>query len=70
MRVVRALSGIVAGGMVALAATVIGATIIGARRGFPGPGTADVAWHVGAAIVVVAAQIYSDRRSGFVAFSG
>ncbi|MGV9414690.1 hypothetical protein ACWDOP_32710 [Nocardia sp. NPDC003693] len=70
MKVLRGLSGIVAGGTVVLAATVVGAEIVGARRGFPGPGAADVAWHVVAAIAVVAAQIYSDRRSGSAAFFG
>ncbi|MFD6351278.1 hypothetical protein [Nocardia tengchongensis] len=70
MKVFRGLSGIVAGGTVVLAVTVAGAACIGARRGFPGPGGESVAWHVSAALAVVAAQIYSDRRQGFAAFFG
>ncbi|WP_405134930.1 hypothetical protein [Nocardia sp. NBC_01388] len=70
MRVLRGLSGIVAGGTVALATTVAGASIIGALRGFPGPGTADLAWHVCAALLVVAAQIFADRRQGITALFG
>ncbi len=56
------MSGIVAGAMAALALVVVGASIVGARRGFPGPGAAVVGWHMGAAAVVVAAQVYADRR--------
>ncbi|WUD55979.1 hypothetical protein OG300_25370 [Nocardia sp. NBC_00511] len=70
MRAVRGLSGLVAGGTVVLAITVAGTAIVGARRGFPGPGWADVAWHVSAAVLVVLAQIYSDNRQGFTAFFG
>ncbi|MEU1207918.1 hypothetical protein ACFRAQ_03925 [Nocardia sp. NPDC056611] len=70
MKVFRGLSGIVAGGTVVLAVTVAGAASIGARRGFPGPGAESVTWHVAAALAVVAAQIYADRRQGFAAFFG
>ncbi|WP_327141924.1 hypothetical protein [Nocardia sp. NBC_01327] len=70
MKVLRGLSGIVAGGTVVLAATVVGASIIGAQRGFPGPGTADLAWHVCAGLLVVAAQIFADRRQGITALFG
>lgn len=70
MKVFRGLSGIVAGGTVVLAVTVAGAAGIGARRGFPGPGSESVTWHVAAALAVVAAQIYADRRQGFAAFFG
>lgn len=67
MRLLRGLSGIVAGGMAALAAVVTGAAIIGAEKRFPGPGVAVVAWHVGAAVVAVTAQVFADRRrSGWV----
>ncbi|MGW4245755.1 hypothetical protein [Nocardia sp. NPDC004722] len=70
MRVLRGLSGIIAGGTLVLAATVVGTAIVGARRGFPGPGWLDVAWHVAAALAVLAAQIYADKRQGFAAFFG
>ncbi|MFI6868639.1 hypothetical protein [Nocardia sp. NPDC050406] len=62
MRWLRGLSGIVAGATAVLAAVVLGAAVIGVRKGFPGPGFAVVAWHVTAAVVVVAAQVYADRR--------
>ncbi|MRH91159.1 hypothetical protein GFY24_27590 [Nocardia sp. SYP-A9097] len=70
MKVIRGLSGIVAGGTVVLVATVVGAAITGAQRGFPGPGASDVAWHVGAALLVSAAQIFADRRQGIASFFG
>ncbi|AYF72717.1 hypothetical protein D7D52_01140 [Nocardia yunnanensis] len=70
MKVLRGLSGIVAGGTVVLAATVVGAAIMGVRREFPGPGGVAVAWHVTAALGVLAAQILADRRQGFAAFLG
>ncbi|MGW5109500.1 hypothetical protein [Nocardia sp. NPDC004123] len=70
MKVVRGLSGVVAGGTLVLAATVVTTAIIGARRGFPGPGWAAVTWHVTAAASVLAAQIYADRHRGFAAFFG
>ncbi|RDI68586.1 hypothetical protein [Nocardia pseudobrasiliensis] len=70
MRLLRALSGVVAGGLVVLTLVVIGAEILGARRGFPGPGASPVAWHIGLSALAVAAQLFADRRRGFAAFSG
>ncbi|NKY85930.1 hypothetical protein [Nocardia veterana] len=70
MRVVRALSGTVAAGVVVLAIVVVGAAIVGARRGFPGPGPSSVGWHIGMAALALGAQIFSDRRRGFPAFFG
>jgi hypothetical protein len=67
---VRALSGLVAGGLVVLAAVVIGAAVLGDERGFPGPGDESIAWHVVSALVVVPAQVYADRRRGLAAFGG
>ncbi|MGO4617755.1 hypothetical protein AB4305_28665 [Nocardia sp. 2YAB30] len=49
---------------------VVGASVIADRRGFPGPGGESVTWHVVIAAIAVAAQMYSDRRRGFPAFSG
>ncbi|MGK8486993.1 hypothetical protein [Nocardia asiatica] len=66
----RGLSGIVAGGMVVGMLVVAGAAVLADRRGFPGPGGESVAWHVAAAAVALAAQIYSDRHRGAAAFSG
>ncbi|MBF6178119.1 hypothetical protein [Nocardia otitidiscaviarum] len=62
MRVVRGLSGVVAGGTAVLAATVLGAGILGARKGFPGPGVGVIAWHIAAAVLAVGVQVYADRR--------
>ncbi|MFE9578252.1 hypothetical protein ACFYO1_17825 [Nocardia sp. NPDC006044] len=70
MKLLRGFSGIVAAGTVALALVVIGTAVIAARREFPGPGAESVAWHVLSAVIAVAAQIYSDKRRGFAAFSG
>ncbi|GAB2725373.1 hypothetical protein [Nocardia thraciensis] len=70
MRVFRALSGIVAGGLVVLSAVLIVAEFLGQRRGFPGPGTATLGWHIGLSIVAVAAQLFADRRRGFAVLFG
>ncbi|WP_040695075.1 MULTISPECIES: hypothetical protein [Nocardia] len=70
MRVLRGLSGIVAGGMFVLALVVIGTAVIAARRGFPGPGGESVTWHVATSAIGLGAQIFSDRHRGLAAFSG
>lgn len=64
MRLVRGISGIAAAGLVLLALVVVGAALIGERRGFPGPGTESVAWHIVVAVIAVVAQVYSDRARG------
>ncbi|WP_167479760.1 hypothetical protein [Nocardia arthritidis] len=68
--VLRGLSGVAAAGVFVLTAVVIGTAIASARGGFPGPGAMTVLWHLAACAIAVAAQIYSDRRQGFAAFSG
>ncbi|MGY4099517.1 hypothetical protein ACW2Q0_08130 [Nocardia sp. R16R-3T] len=70
MRVLRGLSGIVAGGMFVLALVVVGAAVIAARRGFPGPGGESVTWHVATSAIGIGAQIFSDRHRGSAAFYG
>ncbi|MBF6078664.1 hypothetical protein IU498_28965 [Nocardia beijingensis] len=70
MRLVRGLSGLVAGGIVVGMLIVVGAEFVAQRRGFPGPGGESVAWHVAAAVVALVAQIYSDRHRGSAAFAG
>ncbi|NKX88459.1 hypothetical protein [Nocardia coubleae] len=70
MTAVRALSGVVAGGVVALLCVVVGAALIGARRDFPGPGGESLTWHVLVTVVVVGAQIVADRRRGVAALAG
>ncbi|WP_330185233.1 hypothetical protein OHB26_17585 [Nocardia sp. NBC_01503] len=51
-------------------ATVVGAAIMGAQHDFPGPGGADLAWHIGAGLSVVGAQVFADRRQGIASFFG
>ena len=70
MRLLRALSGSVAGGLVVLAVVVVGAAIVGAERGFPGPDASSVGWHIGMAALALGAQIFSDRRRGIPSFFG
>ncbi|MFD6388983.1 hypothetical protein ACWF9G_26735 [Nocardia sp. NPDC055029] len=70
MTLLRGLSGIVAGGVVVLLCVVAGAAVIGSRRDFPGPGAESLTWHVLAAIVVVGAQVFADRRRGLATFTG
>jgi hypothetical protein len=65
-----ALSGVVAGGLVVLTAVLVGAAMLGVPRGFPGPGGAAVAWHIGLTVVAVAAQIITDRHRGLAALAG
>ncbi|WP_280373693.1 hypothetical protein [Nocardia wallacei] len=64
MKVLRAVSGVVAGGLVMLTLVLFGAAFMGDRRGFPGPGTEMLAWHIGLALMAVAAQIFADRSRG------
>ncbi|WP_324194242.1 hypothetical protein [Nocardia blacklockiae] len=64
------MSGVVAGGLVMLTLVLIGAALVADRRGFPGPGAEMLGWHIGLSAVAVAAQIFTDRRRGFVALFG
>lgn len=60
----RALSGVVTGGLIVLAAVVVGASVLGEERGYPGPGAESIGWHVAAAASAVVAQVYADRHRG------
>lgn len=60
----RGLSGLLAGGMVAVAAALFVAWFVAAEAGAPGPGSATLAWHAAGAVVAVAGQVYADRRAG------
>jgi hypothetical protein len=66
----RRLSGVLAGGMVALAVTGVVAVVIAQRNGWAGPGTGLLFWQVGGAVVAVAAQVVADRRGGGVGVLG
>jgi len=62
LRVVRGVSGTLAGGVVGLMLLVVGTAVFGRFRNFPGPGVATVGWHVLAAAVAVWVQWQADRR--------
>ncbi|WFR71849.1 hypothetical protein P9209_24670 [Prescottella defluvii] len=64
VRVLRGLSGVVAGGVVVLTLVVIGVAYLASNRDFPGPGRESVAVHVVSSVVVVVAQVLADRRRG------
>ncbi len=67
VRVLRGLSGVVAGGVVVLTLVVVGVAYLASDRDFPGPGRESIAAHAVASVVVVAAQLLADRRRGAVA---
>lgn len=63
-RVVRGLSGMVAGGLVALAIAVCVAQWLSSMSGRPGPGMVTVAGHVAAALAAVGLQLVAERTLG------
>lgn len=69
VRVLRGLSGVFAGGVVALCAVVVGTAYLASDRGFPGPGAESIAAHVVASVLVVGLQVYADRRRGGASFA-
>jgi len=64
VRVPRGLSGVLAGGLVALALVVCGAQWLASTAGRPGPGMAAVAGHVLAALAAVTLQLAAQRSAG------
>jgi hypothetical protein len=60
----RGLSGVLAGGLVALAIVVCAAQWLAGTPGRSGPGMATVTGHVVAALVAVALQVTSERLQG------
>jgi len=63
-RATRGLSGVLAGGLVALAVAVCAAQWLAGTSGRPGPGMTTVVGHVVAALVAVALQLASERFRG------
>jgi steroid 5-alpha reductase family enzyme len=61
-RALRGLTGVLAGGLVALLVALVVAWVVSRNTDMPGPGTATLVWHAIAAVVAVAAQVYADRR--------
>ncbi|MEO6879944.1 MAG: hypothetical protein ABI181_03205, partial [Mycobacteriaceae bacterium] len=62
MRALRAVTGVLAAGVAVLALVVLGAALVADARSRPGPQTGVVVAHLVAAVVVVAAQLLSDRQ--------
>jgi hypothetical protein len=59
---VRGLTGVLAGGLVALLVALVIAWVVSRNADMPGPGTATLVWHAVAVVVAVAAQVYADRH--------
>jgi hypothetical protein len=59
---VRGLSGVLVGGLVALALVLLAGWVYADRTGLPGPGTAMLIGHGMAAVAAVVAQVWVDRR--------
>jgi hypothetical protein len=64
VRMLRGLSGLLAGGLVALVLALVGAWFLAEQLGVPGPGIPTIAGHAVAAVVAVLAQLQADRRRG------
>jgi hypothetical protein len=60
----RTLTGLLAGGLVALALALVVAWLAADRIGSPGPGPVMLIWHGVAAVLAVLAQVQADRRGG------
>lgn len=60
----RALTGVLAGGLVALAIALVAAWFVADTIGSPGPSPAVLVGHGLAAVAAVAAQVLADRRTG------
>jgi hypothetical protein len=60
----RALSGVLAAGMVALVVGLVVAWVVALREGSPGPGVGTLLVHAATAVAAVAAQVFADRTSG------
>jgi hypothetical protein len=63
-RALRGLSGVLAGGLVALAIVVCAAQWLASQSGRPGPGTTVVIGHVVAAVSAVVLQLAAERSLG------
>ena len=64
IRLLRGFSGVLAGGLVALAVTLVVAGIVAQQRDVPGPGVVAIACHALAAVVAVLVQRRADRAAG------
>jgi hypothetical protein len=64
VRLMRGFSGLLAGGLVALAVVLLVAGIVAQQREVPGPGALMIAAHVAAAVAAVLVQRRADRARG------
>lgn len=63
-RALRGVSGVLAGGLVALLVALGVACYLASRTGTAGPTPALLGWHAAAAVAAVLAQRYADRHPG------
>ncbi|GAB2929243.1 hypothetical protein GCM10027047_27360 [Rhodococcus aerolatus] len=70
VRLLRGVSGVVAGALVVMAVVVVAAEVVSTQRAVEGPGAATVALHVVAALLAVPAQVHADHRRGAAAVPG
>jgi hypothetical protein len=54
-------SGVLAGGLVALAVALVSSWVIATRLGVPGPPVSFLVWHALAAVAAVVLQVRADR---------
>lgn len=64
IRLLRGISGVLAGGLVALSVALLVAGIVAHQRAVPGPGVPAIAGHTVAAVVAVLVQRRADRAAG------
>ncbi|TWF76318.1 hypothetical protein FHX44_112208 [Pseudonocardia hierapolitana] len=64
VRLLRGVSGVLAGGLVALAVGLLVAGIVAQQRAVPGPGALAIGGHALAAAVAVLVQRRADRTAG------
>jgi hypothetical protein len=67
LRLLCGFSGVLAGGLVALAVVLLVAGIVAQQRGVPGPGALTIVMHLVAAVVAVLVQRRADRARGTAA---
>jgi hypothetical protein len=60
----RTITGLLAGGLVALTVALVVAWFVAGKVGSPGPGPSMLVWHGLAAVAAVVAQLQADRRAG------
>jgi uncharacterized membrane-anchored protein len=60
----RAVSGVLAAGMVALVGGLVVAYVVALQEGAPGPGAVTLLVHAVTAVLAVVAQVFADRTPG------